>query len=235
MEPDPSRGGWCCSTRHNKRSRYFSWKRNFCMFKHSSRLGNADLSKRILAQVGVVEALKGPLAPQLPGPTVTLMSESHSMEQVRLRSRRSECTLYFWRKPRNLKSQGGEVAGSSVRKTEQRWTALKSRPPQFLNNDFLPSRYSTSTSLSWSTDHIRREESLQSSLSRLQLSKFVLSNFLPLICWGNFHDPDSNIPAGGNDGHGEEREHNHWYRGWWKLWSGWGGIKYDQNAVLVIA
>ena len=54
------------------------------MFKHSSRLGNADLSKRILAQVGVVEALKGPLAPQLPGPTVTLMSESHSMEQVRL-------------------------------------------------------------------------------------------------------------------------------------------------------
>jgi len=31
--------------------------------------------------VGVVEALKGPLAPQLPGPTVTLMSESDSMEQ----------------------------------------------------------------------------------------------------------------------------------------------------------
>ena len=65
------------------------------MFKHSSRLGNADLSKRILAQVGVVEALKGPLAPQLPGPTVTLMSESHSMEQVRLvQGRESEFCIF---------------------------------------------------------------------------------------------------------------------------------------------
>ena len=65
------------------------------MFKHSSRLGNADLSKRILAQVGVVEALKGPLAPQLPGPTVTLMSESDSMEQVRLvQGRESEFCIF---------------------------------------------------------------------------------------------------------------------------------------------
>ena len=65
------------------------------MLKHSSRLGNADLSKRILAQVGVVEALKGPLAPQLPGPTVTLMSESDSMEQVRLvQGRESEFCIF---------------------------------------------------------------------------------------------------------------------------------------------
>ena len=42
----------------------------------------------------------------------------------------------------------------------------------FKSIDFLLSRYSLSL-------HIRREESLQSSLSRLQLSKFVLSNFQP--------------------------------------------------------
>ena len=66
------------------------------MIKHSSRFGNADLSKRIfLAQVGLVEALKEPLAPQLPGPTVTLMSESHSMEQVRLvQGRESEFCIF---------------------------------------------------------------------------------------------------------------------------------------------
>ena len=43
----------------------------------------------------------------------------------------------------------------------------------FKSIDFLLSRYS----LNSPTVHIRREESLQSSLSRLQLSKFVLSNF----------------------------------------------------------
>ena len=65
------------------------------MLKHSLRLGNADLSKRILAQDGVVEALKGPLAPQLPGPTVTLLSESDSMEQVRLvQGRESEFCIF---------------------------------------------------------------------------------------------------------------------------------------------
>ena len=35
-----------------------------------------------LLQVGLVEALNGPYAPHNPGPTVTLTSESHSMEQV---------------------------------------------------------------------------------------------------------------------------------------------------------
>jgi len=43
--------------------------------------GMANAVARDIIEVSLVEALKGPLAPQLPGPTVTLMSESHSMEQ----------------------------------------------------------------------------------------------------------------------------------------------------------
>jgi len=44
--------------------------------------GVANAVARDIIEVSLVEALKkGPLAPQLPGPTVTLMSESHSMEQ----------------------------------------------------------------------------------------------------------------------------------------------------------
>jgi len=39
--------------------------------------------------VGLVEALNGPLAPQHPGPTVTLTSESHSMEQETKKSKKS--------------------------------------------------------------------------------------------------------------------------------------------------
>ena len=57
---------------------------------------DADLSNRVfLAQVSLVEALKGTLAPQLPGPTVTLISESHSMKQVRLvQGRESEFCIF---------------------------------------------------------------------------------------------------------------------------------------------
>jgi len=43
--------------------------------------GVANAVARDIIEVSLVEALKGTLAPQLPGPTVTLVSESHSMEQ----------------------------------------------------------------------------------------------------------------------------------------------------------